>query len=320
MQTLTRRTLFLFFILLAILLPAASGSLPGRETWQRPPRLRPGHPRRGAALHDRPLNVPTDSPKIKVTGLSVRLRDVDRPHAPAGQDGPTSILLPHTEARQGSQSHARPSGWRYCRAAGDLVVRRPAGVPQTQRDATAPAVAAGGDVTGVEAEGRTITTPADLEALKNRGAGRGKQWVKYTDDQIWAMQPDSTIPRWHWVNVSHGCPVHGTDIYKSRRRITRGRKTRPLPYKWKIECPVGHELYPSNDFANGDMTSGEFPDDGFGGGCPYKGKRYGFIAETCQAYCHEMLQSRARLCRGLRRHGRRSVTCTSHWWPSPASP
>jgi hypothetical protein len=38
------------------------------------------------------------------------------------------------------------------------------------------------------------------------------------------------------------------------------------------------------------MTSGEFPDDGFGGACPLNGKRYGFIAETCQAYCHEMLK------------------------------
>jgi hypothetical protein len=53
---------------------------------------------------------------------------------------------------------------------------------------------------------------------------------------------------------------------------------------------VGGELYPSNDFANGDMTSGEFPDDGIGGACLYKGKRYGFIAQICQAYCHAMLR------------------------------
>ena len=103
------------------------------------------------------------------------------------------------------------------------------------------------------------------------------------------MQPDSTIPRWHWVNVTHGCPVHGPEIYKTRA-FYPWKKSASLPYKWKIECPVGHELYPSNDFAAGDMTSGEFPDDGIGGACSHNGKRYGFIAEIAQAYCHEMLK------------------------------
>ena len=30
------------------------------------------------------------------------------------------------------------------------------------------------------------------------------------------MQPDSTLPRWHWVNLPHGCPVHGTEIYRKQ--------------------------------------------------------------------------------------------------------
>ncbi len=138
-------------------------------------------------------------------------------------------------------------------------------------------------------EGRTITTQAELDAVKGGGPGRGAAWVAKTDDEIWAMQPDSTIPRWHWVNVTHGCPVHGAEIYKTRAYYPWG-KNASLPYRWKIECPVGHELYPSNDFANGDMTSGEFADDGFGGACLHNGKRYGFIAEISQAYCHEMLK------------------------------
>ena len=136
---------------------------------------------------------------------------------------------------------------------------------------------------------RTITTQAELDALKKRGAGGGKQWLEYTDDQIWALQPDSTIPRWHWVNVTHGCPLHGKEIYKHRAYYP-WKKDTSLPYKWKIQCPVGRELYPSNDFANGDMTSGDFPDDGFGGACLHDGKRYGFIAEISQAYCHHMLK------------------------------
>ncbi len=136
---------------------------------------------------------------------------------------------------------------------------------------------------------RTVTNQTELNAAKGRGPGRGAHWIEKTDDQIWAMQPDSTIPRWHWVNVTHGCPVHGKEIYKTRAYYPWG-KDPSLPYPWKIECPVGHELYPSNNFAAGDMTSGEFPDDGFGGACVHDGRRYGFIAEIAQAYCHEMLR------------------------------
>ncbi len=138
-------------------------------------------------------------------------------------------------------------------------------------------------------QARTVTTEADLEAAKGGSPGRAAKWVAMSDDDVWAMQPDSTIPRWHWVNVAHGCPVHGTEIYKTRAYYP-WIKDLGFPWKWKIECPVGHELYPSNDFAHGDMTSGDFPDDGIGGACLYKGKRYGFIAEICQAYCHQTLQ------------------------------
>ena len=133
-----------------------------------------------------------------------------------------------------------------------------------------------------------------------------------TDDEIiWGMQPDSTIPRWHWVNLQEGCPIHGPDIYQIRafypwdRQISpsqspgEGQKCSyaregidppmPLPYRWKIKCPIGGEEYPSNDFANGDMTSGDFPDDGIGGACDYQGKKYGFIAELCQNYSRLMM-------------------------------
>ncbi len=132
---------------------------------------------------------------------------------------------------------------------------------------------------------RTLTTAEPPDEPK---AGGGR-YTDLTDDEIWDMQPDSTIPRWHWVNVTYGCPVHGTEIYQTRAYYPWGEDTTP-PYSWKIKCPVGDELYPSNDFANGDMTSGEFPDDGMGGACEVGGKKYGFIAQICQAYCHKMLK------------------------------
>ncbi len=140
-------------------------------------------------------------------------------------------------------------------------------------------------------QGRTIYTDEQIEEMRGGSAGdRAERYAAHTDDEIWAMQTDSTIPRWHWVNVTYGCPVHGTEIYESRAYYP-WIKDATFPYNWKIECPVGHELYPSNDFGADDFTSGEFPDDGIGGGyIAPDGKHYGFIAETNQEYCREMMQ------------------------------
>ncbi|MCE5239138.1 hypothetical protein LLH23_11700 [bacterium] len=135
---------------------------------------------------------------------------------------------------------------------------------------------------------QTLTTQAQKDAARKAGGG-ADGWLKTPDDDIWNMQPDSTIPRWHWVNVQYGCPTHGQQIYE-KRAYYPWLKDGTHPYKWKIECPVGHELYPSNDFGKDDFTSGPFPDDGIGGGyVAPDGKHYGFIAEICQLYCHRML-------------------------------
>jgi hypothetical protein len=135
---------------------------------------------------------------------------------------------------------------------------------------------------------QTVTTTAEATALKGK-PGRAAVWLRRSDDDIWAMQPDSTIPRWHWVNLSNGCPIHGTEIYRSTAYYP-WKVDLSWPWKWKIKCPIGGETYPSNDFAHGDMTSGQFPDDGIGGGCLHDGKRYYFIAQIAQAYAHEMLR------------------------------
>ncbi|MBI3923495.1 MAG: hypothetical protein HY318_18900, partial [Armatimonadetes bacterium] len=127
--------------------------------------------------------------------------------------------------------------------------------------------------------------PTGAEVKTGKGSGG---WLDVSDDAIWNMQPDSTIPRWHWVNIQYGCPVHGQEIYKNRAYYPWGKEGE-IPFKWKIECPVGHELYPSNDFGAGDFTSGQFPDDGIGGGFVQNDKHYGFIAELAQHYDHLML-------------------------------
>ena len=116
---------------------------------------------------------------------------------------------------------------------------------------------------------QTITT----ELMKARARERGGEtrWAEVDDDIIWGMQPDSTIPRWHWVNVNAGCPAHGTEIFKHRAFYPWGKNSTP-PWDWKITCPVENEKYPSNDFAaflasggrDRSLLTGDYPDDGWG--------------------------------------------------------
>ena len=234
------------------------------------------------------LAAPVDAPKIEVTVSppdSVTL--FDRTPLPVASEERRYYFRALKPAERAEITFAHPEG--------DLVVpitiwcfddlREFRKLKGTQLPRRWPL----GEVLPELKQGRTVTTQAELDATRGAGPGRGANWIAKSDEAIWAMQPDSTIPRWHWVNVTHGCPVHRTDIYKTRAYYPWG-KDGSLPYHWKIECPVGHELYPSNDFAHGDMTSGDFPDDGFGGACLHNGKRYGFIAEINQAYCHQMLQ------------------------------
>lgn len=82
------------------------------------------------------------------------------------------------------------------------------------------------------------------------------------DDQLWELMPDTTIHRTYYVNQHKGCPVHGIDIKKFA--VFHPWKYDPIHKPFKIQCPVGGEWYPSNDFAHGDLTSGDFPDDGTG--------------------------------------------------------
>ena len=95
--------------------------------------------------------------------------------------------------------------------------------------------------------------------------------------KLFESVPESTIPR-AGVNSAYntkapkGCPVCGTKVFEGRSAFypwTLDREKHPF----KIYCPECQRRYPSNDFANDDFTSGEFPDDGFGyfdaNGWPY---------------------------------------------------
>lgn len=110
-----------------------------------------------------------------------------------------------------------------------------------------------------------------------------RRWVSLSDEQLRAMLPDSSVPRAFDVSAK-GCPVHGTAIYQFGT------------YPWKldasdpfhIQCPVGGERYPSNDFAafyrggmkDRSLLTGPFADDGRGWTSP-DGEKYWFVAYAC---------------------------------------
>jgi hypothetical protein len=99
------------------------------------------------------------------------------------------------------------------------------------------------------------------------------------DQYFWDLMPSTKIPRAYYVHdrwkEAKGCPIHGKQIFKSGGQLGDWSFNVDA-HPWKLRCPVGGELYPSNDFAAGDMTCGEFPDDG--SGCKYHGDTYYFIA------------------------------------------
>ena len=105
------------------------------------------------------------------------------------------------------------------------------------------------------------------------------QLLEVPDEQFWDLMPDTRIHREYYVNQHKGCPVHGIAIKKFS--VFHPWKIDPFNKPFKIQCPVGEEWYPSNDFANGDLTSGDFPDDGTG--FKKDGDTYYFVGEYIHA-------------------------------------
>ena len=109
-----------------------------------------------------------------------------------------------------------------------------------------------------------------------REYGAAADCIAQTDDFIWLMQPTTKIPR---VVPNHDtnalCPVHGEEVRK--QSAWTAWTTDPIHHPYKVRCRAKGEWYPSNDYMNGDMTSGDYPDDGTG--CKVGDKRFYFLIE-----------------------------------------
>jgi len=110
---------------------------------------------------------------------------------------------------------------------------------------------------------------------------RTVEWVlEMPDDQLWDFIPPAEQPRALNVRFGVDCPIHGKQIFKVGGHypwIT----DREHPFK--VKCPVGGEVYPSNDFvpwsgthASNLDTHAKYVDDGYGW-IDADGNRYWFV-------------------------------------------
>lgn len=107
-------------------------------------------------------------------------------------------------------------------------------------------------------------------------------WVlEMSDQELWDFVPPPEQARALNVHFGADCPVHGTEIHRAAANYP-WIMSRDKPFK--VQCPVGKEYYPSNDFqpwntqgAQGKPETGPgYVDHGLGW-ADENGKRYWFV-------------------------------------------
>ncbi len=114
---------------------------------------------------------------------------------------------------------------------------------------------------------------------------RANRFVDWPPERLRALIPPPQVPRAYVVHEA-GCPVHGQELNKIGRYSWIVDPDLP----WKVRCPVGKEVYPSNDFgaylAGGmkdrSLLTGEYADDGWGWRREGEPKKYWFVG--CYAH------------------------------------
>ncbi|MBM4049387.1 MAG: hypothetical protein FJ279_30190, partial [Planctomycetes bacterium] len=101
------------------------------------------------------------------------------------------------------------------------------------------------------------------------------RFATQSDEFLWLLLPTTRIPRVYPHERRALCPVHGAAV--RAKNVWCPWNIEPIAHPYQVQCMLGGEWYPSNRFAEGDLTSGEFPDDGSG----YAGKdgRHYFLSE-----------------------------------------
>ena len=115
---------------------------------------------------------------------------------------------------------------------------------------------------GQDFKSRKTSQTLDEETLPTPDNQAVHFWKTLDDDTLWHQLPNAEMPRAHFTNVHQGCPQCGTAIFTHDGFYPWLRSHRPIDYRSK--CPNCQAVFPSNDLANDDFTSGPFADDGYG--------------------------------------------------------
>lgn len=120
------------------------------------------------------------------------------------------------------------------------------------------------------------------KAQVNAARTAAEPWVAMSDQELWDFVPPPGQLRALNVSFGVGCPVHGTEVF---RRGGHYPWIMDPAHPFKVKCPVGGEIYPSNDFEpwNPDSITDEperGPDyvDHGAGWVDENGTRYFFVA------------------------------------------
>ncbi|MDM8008152.1 MAG: heparinase II/III family protein [Phycisphaerae bacterium] len=119
--------------------------------------------------------------------------------------------------------------------------------------------------------------------IRNSSVILADPWTRLSNEQLRDLLPDSRVCR-DWDVSAKGCPVHGTAVYQYG---TYPWKLHPTN-RFKVICPVGGEVYPSNDFdayyrsgmTDSSLLTGKYVDSGRGYVAP-NGEKYWFVAYAC---------------------------------------
>ncbi len=109
-------------------------------------------------------------------------------------------------------------------------------------------------------------------------------WAQRDEEFFWDLMPTTKVTMMYPTDRYGISPKHGTAV-REGRAFYHPWNYDPFNHPYRIQDPVDGEWYPSNDFAAGDMTSGEYPDDGTG--MTYNGEKLYPVREAAiSTYLH----------------------------------
>lgn len=160
-------------------------------------------------------------------------------------------------------------------------------------------------------KGPTFLSREELATIRKSGLPNSEEVARSlpADEKLFNGMVESTLPRAPFVQSVEpkGCPVCGRKIFEGRSPFYPW-VVDPEKHPWKVGCPECGRWFPSNDFAAGDMHSGEFPDDGWGYFKLGEKIPYAFIAYYTQwSYHGKYPQQVESLCDLYARSGNRKI-------------